>query len=85
MLWLLFYSVIIGLLSAVIGVAVEHRKACNSPFEWYKGSLFYTIDVPYFADSNEDTVGDLTGMMDKLDYLLLPDSKWAPRLKVGSF
>ena len=59
----------IGLLSAVIGVAVQHRKTCDSPFEWYKGSVFYTIDVPYFADFDDNKVGDLAGMLDKLDYL----------------
>ena len=48
--------------------------------EWYKRALFYEVLVRGFADSNADGVGDLRGMIDKLDYLqwLGVDCLWLP-------
>ena len=37
--------------------------------EWFKRAVFYEVLVRGFADSNADGVGDLRGMIDKLDYL----------------
>ena len=37
--------------------------------EWYKRAVFYEVLVRGFADSNSDGVGDIRGMIDKLDYL----------------
>ncbi len=36
---------------------------------WWKTAVFYQIYVRSFADSNGDGVGDLPGLIDKLDYL----------------
>lgn len=38
----------------------------NEP--WYKNAIFYEVFVRSFADSDEDRVGDLNGLIDKLDY-----------------
>ncbi|MGI8609496.1 MAG: maltose alpha-D-glucosyltransferase [Candidatus Dormibacteria bacterium] len=36
---------------------------------WYKHGVFYELLVRGFADSNDDGVGDLQGLIGKLDYL----------------
>jgi maltose alpha-D-glucosyltransferase/alpha-amylase len=36
---------------------------------WYKNAVFYEIHVRSFCDSNGDGVGDLRGVVSKLDYL----------------
>jgi len=36
---------------------------------WYKHAVFYEVQVRGFYDSNGDGVGDLRGLIDKLDYL----------------
>ncbi len=36
---------------------------------WYKHAVFYEVQVRGFHDSNGDGVGDLRGLIDKLDYL----------------
>jgi maltose alpha-D-glucosyltransferase/alpha-amylase len=36
---------------------------------WYKDAIIYQLHVKAFADSNNDGIGDFTGLTDKLDYL----------------
>ena len=36
---------------------------------WWRGAVFYQVYIRSFADSNDDGVGDLPGVMGKLDYL----------------
>jgi maltose alpha-D-glucosyltransferase / alpha-amylase len=36
---------------------------------WYKNAIFYAIDVKSFQDSNGDGIGDLPGVVSRLDYL----------------
>lgn len=36
---------------------------------WYKNSIIYSLDLESFMDSNGDGVGDLEGLMRRLDYL----------------
>jgi maltose alpha-D-glucosyltransferase/alpha-amylase len=45
---------------------------------WYKHAIFYEVFVRAFADSNDDGIGDLPGLMFKLDYLqdLGVDALW---------
>lgn len=35
---------------------------------WYKNIIVYTVDVKSFSDSNGDGIGDLPGLISKLDY-----------------
>jgi maltose alpha-D-glucosyltransferase / alpha-amylase len=48
--------------------------------QWYKRAVFYEVLVRSFKDSNGDGVGDLRGLIDKLDYLewLGVDCLWLP-------
>ncbi|MCK5344586.1 MAG: alpha-glucosidase, partial [Candidatus Heimdallarchaeota archaeon] len=36
---------------------------------WWKGALVYQVYMRSFADSNNDGIGDLPGLTDKLDYI----------------
>jgi maltose alpha-D-glucosyltransferase / alpha-amylase len=36
---------------------------------WYKDAIIYQLHVKAFADSNNDGIGDFTGLTEKLDYL----------------
>jgi len=37
--------------------------------DWYKDAIFYEVSVKAFADSNNDGIGDVRGLIGKLDYL----------------
>lgn len=37
--------------------------------DWYKDAIFYEVSVKAFADSNGNGIGDLRGLIGKLDYL----------------
>ncbi len=37
--------------------------------EWYKNAVFYEINLRSFMDGNNDGIGDLPGLIGKLDYL----------------
>jgi alpha-amylase len=43
------------------------RPTTSGP--WWKGAVFYEIFVRSFKDSNGDGIGDLAGVIEKLDYL----------------
>src|SRR5512139_4091494 len=36
---------------------------------WYRDAVFYEVFVRAFADSNGDGIGDLPGLVSKLDYV----------------
>lgn len=36
---------------------------------WYKNSIIYSLDLDTFMDGNGDGIGDLPGLIDRLDYL----------------
>ena len=44
-------------------------KAAGINMEWWKKSVVYQIYVKSFQDSNNDGVGDLQGIISRLDYL----------------
>lgn len=39
------------------------------PHDWYRDPVFYEVFVRAFADSNGDGIGDLPGLISRLDYL----------------
>ena len=60
-------------------MSVLPNPLANDP-EWYKTAVFYEVLVRSFNDSNADGVGDLRGLIEKLDYLqwLGVDCLWLP-------
>ncbi len=36
---------------------------------WWEGTVFYQIYIRSFQDSNDDGIGDLRGIISRLDYL----------------
>ena len=60
-------------------MSVLPHPLTNDP-EWYKTAVFYEVLVRSFNDSNADGVGDLRGLIEKLDYLqwLGVDCLWLP-------
>jgi maltose alpha-D-glucosyltransferase / alpha-amylase len=49
-------------------VATPQRRRSIDPL-WFKDAVIYEAPVKSFYDSNGDGIGDLRGMVDKLDYL----------------
>ena len=43
--------------------------ASEAPARWWDGAVFYEVFVRSFADSDGDGIGDLNGLIEKLDYL----------------
>jgi maltose alpha-D-glucosyltransferase / alpha-amylase len=41
----------------------------NDKLHWYKDAIIYELHLKAFYDSNGDGIGDLNGLMQKLDYL----------------
>jgi len=60
-----FISLLIVLSS--ITAAAQQRDAEGHP--WWQHAVFYELYPRSFADSNNDGIGDLQGMISKLDYL----------------
>jgi alpha-amylase len=59
------------LLGACSGAPPAASPPAASPqdHDWARGAVFYEVFVRSFADSNGDGVGDLQGLISKLDYL----------------
>src|SRR6201991_5346454 len=49
----------------------DFLHARNVPVDstWFQRAVFYEVLVRAFADSNGDGIGDLRGLIDRLDYL----------------
>ncbi len=58
----------------------DHAKPLRVDNGWFKTAVFYEVLVRAFNDSNNDGLGDLRGLTDKLDYLswLGVDCLWLP-------
>jgi maltose alpha-D-glucosyltransferase/alpha-amylase len=48
--------------------AIVERRVADDPL-WYKDAIFYELRVRSFYDSNDDGIGDLAGLTQKLDYI----------------
>ena len=47
----------------------SHSKGNETNINWYKDAIIYELHVKAFADSDQDGIGDLKGLLGKLDYL----------------
>ncbi len=58
----------------------HHLPAPGTDPEWFKRAVFYEVLVRSFKDSDGDGVGDLQGLIEKLDFLewLGVDCLWLP-------
>lgn len=68
LLWIVV-SGLVACLSAIIGMVVTIPKTCNPDLPWYQGKVFYEIFPASFKDSNNNGMGDLKGLVKKLDYI----------------
>lgn len=62
-----FIDTILGLLNGEPDV--PHNDEAPAAHAWWKEAVFYQIYPRSFKDSNSDGIGDLKGIIDKLDYL----------------
>ena len=51
--------------TANVPAAVSHARAA----EWWRGAVFYHIYPRSFRDTNGDGIGDLNGIVERLDYI----------------
>ncbi|MEX0618973.1 MAG: maltose alpha-D-glucosyltransferase [Pseudohongiellaceae bacterium] len=49
--------------------AVGRKSLTISAATWYKDAVIYQLHVKSFFDSNNDGIGDFTGLIQKLDYI----------------
>ena len=61
-------AVWIGLLCCTVAPATGQRVA-PAPAEWTRGAVCYEIFVRSFQDSDGDGIGDLRGLISRLDYI----------------
>jgi oligo-1,6-glucosidase len=59
-------------------VAATTRKHESNPHQWWKEATVYQIYPASFKDSNGDGLGDIRGVIEKLDYIrdLGVDAVW---------
>ncbi|RPF20214.1 maltose alpha-D-glucosyltransferase [Myceligenerans xiligouense] len=58
----------------------SRRPGLSDDPEWYKKAVFYEVLVRAFSDPDDSGIGDLRGLIDRLDYLewLGVDALWIP-------
>ncbi|UJR19835.1 hypothetical protein I4U23_022968 [Adineta vaga] len=70
--WIIAILYILLLLSLLIGAIVLVITLPRCPpkpnLRWYEKDIIYEIDVPVFRDSNQDGIGDIKGVEEKLKY-----------------
>jgi len=55
--------------SDISSQAIQGLPSGSDGFSWWNDTIFYEIFVRSFSDSNGDGIGDLPGLIAKLDYL----------------
>lgn len=49
---------------------MDNSKSLAGPKDWWRQAIVYQIYPRSFADGNADGIGDLAGMLDRVDYLV---------------
>ncbi|CAL4122705.1 unnamed protein product, partial [Meganyctiphanes norvegica] len=64
-------STAIAMLCVGIGLLVTMPRGseCNPDQAWWQGTVMYEVFIPGFKDSNADGIGDLQGLIQKIDYI----------------
>ena len=69
-LFVLFWVVWVGMVAAAVIIIVFSPKCPARPDQkWWETSTIYRVDVRTFVDKNGDGIGDVAGLVDKLDYV----------------
>ncbi|XP_068632492.1 amino acid transporter heavy chain SLC3A1-like isoform X2 [Battus philenor] len=68
LLWIVL-SGLVACLGAIIAMVITIPKSCNPNLPWHHGKVFYEVFPASFKDSNNDGIGDLKGLIKKLDYI----------------
>jgi alpha-glucosidase len=65
-----------------VSSSADTRRPPADEAPWWRGGVFYQVDVRSFSDSDGDGVGDLNGLRDRLGYLELLglDALWLTHL-----
>lgn len=67
--FILFWLVWFALLGSAITIVITANKCPYRPkLEWWQKKVVYQLDVERFRDSDGDGVGDLAGVLEKLDH-----------------
>ena len=71
--WLSLTLIAIGYLAmfSAIALMIAYSPTCPSrpKINFYQAEIFYQVEVSNFKDSNGDGIGDLVGLISKLDYI----------------
>ncbi|CAF1276716.1 unnamed protein product [Adineta ricciae] len=70
--WIIAFLYILILLLLLIGsivlIVTSQRCPPKPHLHWFEKEIIYEIDVPFFRDSNQDGIGDIKGVEEKLKY-----------------
>ena len=68
-LFALFWIIWLALLGSAVSIVIVTPGCPYRPqMNWWQQEIVYQTDVERFRDSNGDGVGDLAGVLEKLDY-----------------
>lgn len=62
-------SLTVACVCVIIAYITTLPSRCDPPRAWYQGSIIYEIFPASFKDTNKDGVGDIKGIISKIDYL----------------
>lgn len=69
LLLIIFWAIWISMLTFAILIVVYSPKCPYRPkLKWWQNEVMYQVDVEKFSDSDQNTLGDLNGLINKLDY-----------------